>query len=120
MTPLVLSKQDIAAVVDSNANIRTRSPSDIEWPPRLKPEQACQTSSANRAREKQVLPGGMNLSQHPLDVRIEAGDSTASEVGTLIIGQPDSAVIAAHYLRAWRKEGGDWRVVFVCTSPIRP
>src|SRR5262245_59673361 len=120
MTPLVISKQDIAAVVDSNANIRERGQSEVEWPLRIKPEQACQTGRASNAREKQPSVGVKVLSQHPLHVSIEANDSSASEVGTLVTGTPDSAVVAAHYLRVWRKEGGDWGVLFVCTSPIRP
>jgi len=119
MTPLLISRQDIAAVVDSNSNVRERSPSDIEWPPRLKPVQTCQTGSAN-AREKQLSAGVRMLSQLLLDVTVDADASSASEVGTLVTSKSDSAVIAAHYLRVWRKESENWQVVFVCISPIRP
>jgi len=120
MTPPVISKQDIAAVVDSNANVREQSSSAIEWPVRLKPEQTCQTNVARKPGEKQLSGAMRILSQHPLHVSVDTNASGASEVGTLVTIRSDTAVIAAHYLRVWRKENENWRVVFVCTSPIRP
>lgn len=119
VTPLVTWQHAIMDVVDSNATVRASTQSQLHWPSRLKPEQDCRTNGAKPGAESPLSASLSVLSQRPLDVSVERNGSNASEVGSLVTSSGDTAVVAAHYLRVWRRDQRDWRVVYVCTSPIR-